>query len=191
MKANHTVDKRNDPIEATKLAAKLMKTNYGMLDPWPLAVTGYNHGPAGVQKLTKLCKSRQLCDLADPRNRRHLGFASRNFFSSFLAVLEAEKNAVKYFGPVFWSKQLPGIYITTQRSVNWNEVLNWFEGDPKVAEIFNPHITTAARTKGLLISKGTILMVPDSKLEIVRVDLAKIPEPQEQKSTRKKKAHKK
>ena len=51
------VDKRNHPIEATKLAAKILRSNYGMLEDWSLAVTGYNHGPTGVAKMVKKYKT--------------------------------------------------------------------------------------------------------------------------------------
>lgn len=191
MTINATIDKRNHPLEATKLAAKLLKYNYNMLESWPLAVTGWNHGPAGVHRLVKICKSRELCDLASPLRRKHLGFASRNFFPSFLAVLEAERNAPKYFGSVFWSRPLGGINITIKKPVKWADVLRWFDNDTKAAEIYNPHVTGSARKKGQSIQKNAILMIPASKFDAIQEELARVPEkPEKSKKSKIKKAKK-
>src|ERR1700710_2447178 len=49
MKVNKDVDERNDPIKSTLASSRVLKQNYMMLDSWPLALTGYNHGPYGVR----------------------------------------------------------------------------------------------------------------------------------------------
>jgi len=102
-----SVDKRNHPLEATKFAAKLLRDNYNMLESWPLAVTGYNHGPTGVKKMTKAYKTRDIATLIENvESRRSFGFASRNFYACFLAALEVERKANIYFDSVAWSKPL-------------------------------------------------------------------------------------
>jgi membrane-bound lytic murein transglycosylase D len=105
--------------------------------------------------------------------RKHLGFASRNFFSSFLAILEAERNGPKYFGNVFWSQTLAGVTITLKKPIKWSDVARWFDGNAKAAEIFNPHVTAAGR-KQESIPVGATLLVPTSKQDIVQDDLAKM-----------------
>lgn len=83
-KTDPSVDMRNHPIEAAVLAAKLFRSSYSMLQSWPLAVTGYNHGPLGVQKVTKKFKTREIGELVKSGNaRRKFGFASRNFTPAF------------------------------------------------------------------------------------------------------------
>lgn len=172
MMINNVVDKRNLPIEATKLAAKLFRINYNMLESWPLAITGYNHGPAGVLKLTKIYKSRELGDLVQNiGSHKHLGFASRNFYVSFLAVLEAEKNAPLYFGPLFWSKPLAGEEIILPKPTHWKEIVKWFDGKDQVAQIYNPHISSSARKFGSLIPKKVPIYILTAKKEIIMNDL--------------------
>lgn len=167
------VDSRNHPLEATKMAAKLLAGNYRMLESWPLAVTGYNHGPAGVRKMTKSYETRDLAKLVENvRSRKSFGFASRNFYATFLAALEVERNAPKYFGKVLWSKPLEGHEFRLPVSVSYKEVVKWFDGDDEKAQIYNPHLTHLAR-KGRGIPVKTIILVPKDKYDVVLIELAK------------------
>lgn len=168
-----TVDKRNHPLEATKMAAKLLRQNYSMLESWPLAVTGYNHGPTGVLKMTRSYETRELGELVqNVRSRKSFGFASRNFYASFLAALEVEKNAMRYFDTVVWSKPLDARDLKLPVGVKYKEVLGWFDGDDRKAQVFNPHLTSKAR-KGQLIPARTVIAVPKDKYNIALISLAR------------------
>lgn len=168
-----TVDKRNHPLDATKLAAKLLRQNYNMLESWPLAVTGYNHGPTGVLKMTRNYKTRELGELiVNVRSRRSFGFASRNFYASFLAALEVEKNAPKYYETVVWAKPLPAQDLKLPVAVKYNDIVNWFDGDDLKVQIFNPHLTQKAR-KGHPIPAKTLIAVPKEKYNMVLISLAR------------------
>ncbi|MEK2646657.1 lytic transglycosylase domain-containing protein [Bdellovibrio sp. BCCA] len=167
------VDKRNHPLEATKLAAKLLRQNYNMLDSWPLAVTGYNHGPTGVLKMTKSYETRELGELVqNVKSRKSFGFASRNFYASFLAALEVEKNAGKYFGSVVWSKPFNSQDLKLPVSVKYKEIVSWFDGDDEKAQMYNPHLTQKAR-KGTPIPAHTVIAIPKDKYNIALISLAR------------------
>jgi len=59
MQVDYVIDERLDPITATDAAARLLRENYGMLGTWPLALTAYNHGGAGMKRaVNKLGTSR-------------------------------------------------------------------------------------------------------------------------------------
>lgn len=167
------VDKRNHPLEATKLAAKLLRQNYNMLESWPLAVTGYNHGPTGVLKMTKSYNTRELGELVENvKSRKSFGFASRNFYASFLAALEVEKNASKYFNAVNWSKPLNSQDLKLPVAVKYKDIVAWFDGDDTKAQVFNPHLTSKAR-KGSPIPAHTVIAVPKDKYNIALISLAR------------------
>ncbi|PWU18437.1 MAG: hypothetical protein C5B49_07170, partial [Bdellovibrio sp.] len=172
MMINQAIDKRNHPMEAARLAARLLRSNFDMLGTWPLAVTGWNHGPSGVLRLTKIHKSRELGDLFPRNARKRLGFASRNFFASFLAILEVERNAPKYFGQVMWSQPLASVDVNLPFAVKYSDVLRWFDGDDNRAQIFNPQITTLARKNRIALPKGALISVPVSKGDQVKAELA-------------------
>lgn len=168
MKRQASIDLRNHPIEATKLAAKLLKINYKMLQSWPLALTGYNHGPSGVLRITKKYKTRDIGELV---TQKRFGFASRNFYASYLAVLEVTNHAPKYLGTVSWSKPLDSVDLKLPMEVHYSDILRWFDWDNLKTQVFNPHITNLARTRNRPIPKNGIVSVPKSKLEIIKMEL--------------------
>ena len=76
-----------DVLKATKAASKLLKRNYKMLESWPLAVTGYNHGAYGVKRAIRKVGSRKLEDLIEKYEKRTWGFASKNFYAELIAMI--------------------------------------------------------------------------------------------------------
>lgn len=91
------VDERRDPLESTRAAAKLLKANYQLLGNWPLALTAYNYGEAGLLRAVEEIGSRNLVDLIRNYEHRYWGFASKNFYAEFLAAVEVAKNPTRYF----------------------------------------------------------------------------------------------
>lgn len=101
------IDERNSPLKASLVAIEVLKRNEKVLKDWPLAVTAYNHGASGLKKNLKLARATTLDQLI---NRRHSGsfkFASANFYTSFLAVLHAEKYQKEIFQDLNLSKESP------------------------------------------------------------------------------------
>ena len=145
-----------------------------MLESWPLAVTGYNHGPAGVRNMTKKYKTRDLGDLVENiTSRRRFGFASQNFYTSFLAALEIEKNARTYFPQVTWAPRMDNQRVKLPRHVSYPQMLSWFEGDERKLQMYNPHLTSMARSHQTgVIPQKTTIDVPRSVYDQVVVALA-------------------
>lgn len=171
---SEAVDLRNHPMAATKLASRLMKGNYNLLKAWPLAMTGYNHGPTGVRKLTEKYKTRELAELIqNVKSSRSFGFASRNFYACFLAVLEVEKNATKYFPKVAWSQPLDAEEIKLPVSVKYKDLLSWFDSNDEKAEVFNPHISRQARRGSLNIPARTLISIPKDRYNQALISLAR------------------
>lgn len=162
------VDLRNHPYQATRLAARLLRSNYRMLQDWPLAITGYNHGPTGVRKVTEKYNSRNIGELVD---RGAFGFASRNFYASFRAILEVESNAPKYLGTVFWSKRFDTEEVRLPLSIEWADLVRWFDGKEFEAEVLNPHINRIAQQGKRSIPRGIFVAVPKRNLTAVRAEL--------------------
>ncbi|NBQ52538.1 MAG: hypothetical protein EBU49_03005 [Proteobacteria bacterium] len=80
------VDERNSPWKATRGAARLMQDNYQMLRSWPLAITAYNHGAAGMERAVREVGSPELDNILSGYRSKSFGFASRNFYAEFLAA---------------------------------------------------------------------------------------------------------
>src|SRR2546430_2632285 len=98
MRIDGAVDDRLDPFRSTEAAAQLLAFNYRVLGSWPLALTAYNHGTAGVRRAKETLGSDDIVRIVRSYSSRTFGFASRNFYVSFLAALDIDRNPEKYFG---------------------------------------------------------------------------------------------
>jgi membrane-bound lytic murein transglycosylase D len=96
MRIDHVVDERRDPLAATEAAARYLRENYEFLGAWPLAITGYNHGEAGVAAAVRQLDTKDLGVIVENYRGRAFGFASRNFYAEFLAAREILQNAEQY-----------------------------------------------------------------------------------------------
>lgn len=97
MRIDAAVDERRDPMASTRAAARLLKQNYQILGNWPLAITAYNHGTEGMFRGSKAVQSDNLVDLIRGYQSPTFGFASKNFYAEFLAVVEIAGNSENYF----------------------------------------------------------------------------------------------
>src|SRR2546421_3015292 len=98
MRIDGAVDDRLDPFRSTEAAAQLLAYNHRVLGTWPLALTAYNHGTAGVRRAKETLGTDDIARIVRSYSSRTFGFASRNFYVSFLAALDIDRNPEKYFG---------------------------------------------------------------------------------------------
>jgi membrane-bound lytic murein transglycosylase D len=97
MRVDHVIDERNDPYAATRGAGRLLAYNYSITGNWPMAITAYNHGLAGVRRAQRIHGDTAYVDIFHNYNGRTFGFASRNFYLAFLAAKEVDQNPERYF----------------------------------------------------------------------------------------------
>jgi len=97
MRVDHVIDERNDPFAATRGAGRLLAYNYSITGNWPMAITAYNHGLAGVRRAMRIHGDTAYVDILHNYNGRTFGFASRNFYVAFLAAKEVDQNPERYF----------------------------------------------------------------------------------------------
>ncbi len=110
MQVDYVVDERRDPIAASYAAAKFLKANHELLGSWPLALTAYNHGPNGMLRAKK--EKGSYAKIFDEYNGKRFKFASRNFYSEYIAATHVAKNYKRYFGNV--SVDRPILYHTVE-----------------------------------------------------------------------------
>jgi membrane-bound lytic murein transglycosylase D len=97
MRIDGAVDERRDPMASTRAAARLLKQNYRILGSWPLAITAYNHGTEGVSRGINAVGSRDLIELIRRYQVPSFGFASKNFYAEFLAVVDIAAKSDNHF----------------------------------------------------------------------------------------------
>jgi len=98
LSVNRKLDERLDPSKAARAAARLMHDNYNALGSWPLAITAYNHGRAGMLRAQSEVGSSDLTKVIDAYRGPLFGYASMNFYSEFLAAIDVYNNRQLYFG---------------------------------------------------------------------------------------------
>lgn len=106
MRVDDIVDERLDPFRSTEAAAKLLLSNYRLLGTWPLALTAYNHGPGGMRRAQNMMGTSDFAVIARNYRSRTFGFASRNFYPSFLAALTIDQDPERFFPGVTRAPEL-------------------------------------------------------------------------------------
>ncbi len=92
------VDERLDPYQSTAAAAKFLAHAHQILGSWPLAVTAYNHGISGMMRAKASLGTDDIATIVRNYQSPSFGFASRNFYVSFLAALTIARHYDRYFG---------------------------------------------------------------------------------------------
>jgi len=152
------VDERQDPIIASHAAARLLKENYQKLKNWPLAITAYNHGVAGLKRALRKKGSYEVI-VTQYRSRR-FRFASRNFYSEFVAAREAAKNYLDYFGNLKLDIPIPTRDIVLAGFASFPEVVHYFNLDPAAVGRLNPALRKPVLRGQQYIPKGYRLRFP-------------------------------
>ncbi|MBW2488657.1 MAG: LysM peptidoglycan-binding domain-containing protein [Deltaproteobacteria bacterium] len=96
MTVSYAIDERRDPIISTRAAARLLKWNFKKFRNWPMAITAYNHGVSGMLRAKR--RKGDYETIFKEYRSRIFKFASRNFYSEFLAAREIAHDYEKYFG---------------------------------------------------------------------------------------------
>jgi len=97
MRVDRLIDERRDPMESTRGAAAYLDQAYGYLGSWPLAITSYNYGQAGMARAVAEIGSSNLVDLIERYYHPNWGFPPKQFYAEFLAAVEIGKNFQQYF----------------------------------------------------------------------------------------------
>ena len=92
-------DARLDTLVAAGAAARYLADCYEKLESWPLALTAYNYGVAGMVRAQE--KHGDYEQVFLNYDGRRFGFASKNFYAEFLAARELAANAESIFNGVF------------------------------------------------------------------------------------------
>jgi membrane-bound lytic murein transglycosylase D len=95
MHVSAAIDERLDPIAATRAAAVYLRSAHETLGDWALAITAYNHGTTGVLRAFRQ-HGADLERIVREYRSETFGFASRNFYTEFLAVREILAHPAKY-----------------------------------------------------------------------------------------------
>jgi membrane-bound lytic murein transglycosylase D len=170
MTVNKFLDERRDPIRASEAAAKLLKMNYERLADWPMAVTAYNHGVAGMLRAKEEMGTYEA--VFESYNGRLFKFASRNFYSEFLAARHVAKNHTQYFSDIRLSKSLEAREVLTRGQTSVAELSRHYEVNPDTLRALNPALGKPVMKGQRQVPKGYKLRLPADSVENPRISSA-------------------
>lgn len=170
-KRSLTVDYRSNVGVSSLSAASLMADNFRILKTWDLTVTAYNSGTKHLLKTKRSLASGDvdLEDIIMNSDSQHFGFASKNFYSEFLALAHVIAYKEELFPDIHDSEradvdEMLRFYLA-KCSLKLNSILS--KDQMEDVSFHNDHISE----KRLNIGRGTIITskseLPKSKfLEI-------------------------
>ena len=118
LQMDSAVDARSDVWLAAEGAARLLADNYRRVLSWPLALTGYNHGIAGIERAVRQVGSSSIDAIIESYQSRTFGFASRNFYAEFIAAATVFADRADLFPdveplpPVEFDAFTPGHFVS-------------------------------------------------------------------------------
>ncbi|MCZ6473608.1 MAG: LysM peptidoglycan-binding domain-containing protein [SAR324 cluster bacterium] len=156
----YEVDERLDPILSTEAAARFLRQNYDRLKSWPLAITGYNHGPQGIERIISRKGTRDLSTIIQICGCRLFKFASKNFYAEFLAAREVATNAEAYFGALEYEPVLDYHEIGLPFFLEFGKALQILKLNEENFLKLNPSLRTPVIVGAKYIPKGHRLRLP-------------------------------
>jgi membrane-bound lytic murein transglycosylase D len=105
-------DDRLDPTTETEAAAKLLRSNYLTFGSWPLAITAYDYGSAGMTEAAEQYAG-DYARIIRNYNGPRFGFASKNYYAEFLAALQISQFENAYFPDIRYEEAPPPAPVRT------------------------------------------------------------------------------
>ena len=157
---DEAIDERFDVYRASVAAAQLLRHNYARLGTWPLAITAYNHGANGMLKAVAELKTKDFGTIVQQYRSPSFGFASRNFYAEFLALLNVVNHRDHFFPNLI---DLPpehyhALELNAYVALSTLEI--YLGADRRDIAYWNPSLRRSVVETHLRIPKGYTLRVP-------------------------------
>jgi membrane-bound lytic murein transglycosylase D len=176
LKIDYRIDERRDPYKATVAAAKLLKQNYEQVKSWPLAITAYNHGLVSIKRAVRQTGTRDIGVIIEKYKNRRFRFASKNFYSCFLAASEIGADPRKYFPNLDYHKPLEYNEIVLDSYIKCSTLCKHLGLSKDEFMRLNPSLRPTILRRGMSIPRGFKLRIPAALTpEAARQKIAGIP----------------
>jgi len=175
MQIDHVVDERRDPFRSSDAAAQLLSYNYSVLNSWPLAITAYNHGVAGMRRAVKQMGTDDIESIVHNYSGKRFGFASRNFYVAFLAASAVDTDYDAYFGPVNMNPPANDIVVKLPDYMEFDTLSRAFGISEASLRQYNPALMPAVVDGSKYVPRGYQLRLPDGSAAAPDATLAALP----------------
>ena len=160
MRLDYLLDDRRDPWNSTRAAAAHLSDDYALLQDWPLAITAYNFGRSGVKRALEAVNGDSLADLIRDYEHPRFGFASRNFYASFVAAVDVEQARERWFDiPLRPAEPARFDEVETKHYVAWSTLQRLSGWNREDFRTHNP-------AYGALVREGQLLVPPNHRIRV-------------------------
>ena len=160
MQIDHVVDERRDPFLATDAAARLLADDFSVVQTWPLALTAYNHGVEGMRRAVVQQGTTDIATIVKHYQSRSFQFASRNYYTAFLAALDIDTHAEKYFPGLSVRAPSDTAVVAVPDFVKARKLADALNVREGVLQELNPALMDAVWAGNKYVPKGFPLRVP-------------------------------
>ena len=160
MQIDRVVDARRDPFLASDAAARLLADNFSVVQTWPLALTAYNHGLEGMRRAVVQQGTTDIATIVKKYQSRSFQFASRNFYTAFLAALEIDTHPEKYFPGVDIRSPSDTSVVVVPAFVKARRLADALNVRESELHELNPALTDSVWSGDKYVPKGFPLRVP-------------------------------
>src|SRR5262245_16260005 len=175
MRVDNVIDERLDPFRSSEAAALLMRANFEVTQSWPLAITAYNHGAAGMRRAIAQVGTDDIERVVRTYRSRSFGFASRNFYVAFLAAVDVANDPEKYFGTFDRHRADTSLTLELPNYVAASSLAVSLGIDRATLASMNPSLLRPVWDGTKLVPKGFQLRVPPRDGIDWHMQLASIP----------------
>ena len=174
MKINRSIDERLDPIRSAEAAAQFLKENHEVLGSWPLAITAFNHGRNGMKRAKKKFGN-DLVEIVQKYKSRIFKFASKNFYSEFLAAVEVVRNQENYFKNISIDPPIQLDIVQLSKSCPLDYLLKTTKINESVLRTHNPQFRPYIWEKSRIFPAKSYLRIPKGQKSFFLASLKKSP----------------
>lgn len=165
MNVDAAVDERLDPIAAAHGAAGYLRDAYARLGSWPIALTSYNHGVAGMARAVEQFGADYPRIFAEYRGRT-FGFASKNFYAEFLAARAVAGEPQRWFGDGLVAEgRLPHDEVLLEGRTTPSRIARAYGVALDELAALNPAWSRRAVSAGLPLPEGHRVWLPAGTLD--------------------------
>jgi peptidoglycan lytic transglycosylase D len=178
------LDERLDPLFATEAAAELLLENHSITGSWPLAITAYNHGPGGILRAVRSVGSSDLGKIVENYRGSRFGYASANYYTEFIAVLELEREGnipqVYRYDQVIakqgGEKEIVLTDVRIENPIFMRDLAALARIEPEMLQQLNPALLSPVIDGEQPLPTGYTLRLPEHNYWETVISLASLPE---------------
>jgi membrane-bound lytic murein transglycosylase D len=155
---NDVIDERRDPIISTIAAAQYLERLYNVFESWPIALTAYNYGMTRMIRATEKYGS-DFGTILEQHENDAFRFASRNFYSCFIAASQLAEHAELVSGKLRKRRKRSILDLQLTSFLHLSDILHIFDMNEKQFRELNPSILPEVYAEGFPLPPGITIRI--------------------------------